>query len=310
MAQENNSASKSSIESNTNDPIKSCEIENTESEPNELDDVLENVLNGFDDKKELKNGKNNHLNINGTESTDSSWQNVSDKPSDDISFEKISSSQNSQESSDSFINVQNDENKEEQEDEEEEEEEEEEIEKNLDKALQHKSDGNRYYKLNQFDEALHEYTMAIKYCPLEDDKDNEYMSIFYGNRGACYLSLEEYQEAIEECTQSIEYNDKYIKAYWRRARSYEKLEKWFDAKSDYNKILEIDPHHEITKANLDRIEPLVQKQFEEQKEEVITKLKGGANWLLGKVGLSLDNFEAVQNPQTGAYNINFKQNPQ
>ena len=174
-------------------------------------------------------------------------------------------------------------------------------------ALQHKTNGNQYYKLKQYDEALYEYTMSIKYCPLNDDKDKEYMSIFYGNRGACYIALEEWESVIEECTHSIEYNDKYIKAYWRRAKAYEKLEKWFDAKSDYNKILEIDPDHEISKANLTRIEPMVQEQFENQKKEVVDKLKTGANWLLGKVGLSLDNFEATQNPETGAYNINFKQ---
>mmetsp|Transcript_2182 Transcript_2182/g.3523 ORF Transcript_2182/g.3523 Transcript_2182/m.3523 type:complete len:294 (-) Transcript_2182:655-1536(-) len=189
-----------------------------------------------------------------------------------------------------------------------EQEEEEEVEKNLEQALQHKTDGNNYYKLKQFDEALHEYSMAIKYCPVSSDKEKEYMSIFHGNRAACYIALEEWQEAIEECTSSIEYNEKYIKAYWRRAKSYEKLEKYFDAKQDYNQILEIDPEHEISKANLQRIEPLVQQQFEKQKEEVVDKLKGFANWGLGKIGLSLDNFQATQDPQTGAYNINFKQN--
>eukprot|EP01084_Bolivina_argentea_P268245 455553_1 len=227
---------------------------------------------------------------------DSSWQQVTQSPNNTNSDEE------------SFYDVQeaiiNNEN---QNDNSHQQSEEEEVEKNLDTSLHHKTEGNKYYKLKQYDEAIHEYSMAIKYCPLDNDKHKEYMAIFYGNRAACYIALEEWKDAIDECTESIEYNDKYIKAFWRRAKSYEKLNKYFDAKSDYQKILEIDPNHEISKANLDRIEPLVQKQFEEQKAEVIDKLKGGANWLLGKVGLSLDNFEATQNPETGAYNINFNQ---
>lgn len=235
------------------------------------------------------------------------------------------SEQPSQESTDSFINVQHEDETEETEEREEkqdieeieeierketeENESEEEIEKNLELSLKHKTSGNEYYKLKKYDEALNEYTLAIKHCPLNDDKDHEYMSVFYGNRGACYIALEEYESVIEECTESIQHNDKYIKAYWRRAKAYEKVEKWFDAKQDYNQILEIDPNHEISKANLKRIEPMVQQQFEKQKEEVVDKLKTGANWLLGKVGLSLNNFEAQQNPETGAYNINFVQNP-
>lgn len=37
------------------------------------------------------------------------------------------------------------------------------------------------------------------------------------------------------------------------------------------------------------------------------KLKELGNTVLGKFGLSLDNFKAVQDPQTGSYSINFSQ---
>lgn len=48
-------------------------------------------------------------------------------------------------------------------------------------------------------------------------------------------------------------------------------------------------------------------QLEIEKAEVISKLKDLGNTLLGKIGLSLDNFKVEQNPQTGSYNIQFKQ---
>ncbi len=37
------------------------------------------------------------------------------------------------------------------------------------------------------------------------------------------------------------------------------------------------------------------------------KLKDLGNTLLGKVGLSLDNFKAEKDPNTGSYSINFSQ---
>ena len=49
--------------------------------------------------------------------------------------------------------------------------------------------------------------------------------------------------------------------------------------------------------------------FEKEKKEMIDKLKDLGNFVLGKVGLSLDNFKVEQNPETGSYNIQFQQNP-
>ena len=42
--------------------------------------------------------------------------------------------------------------------------------------------------------------------------------------------------------------------------------------------------------------------------QMLGKLKGVGNFLLGKIGLSLDNFETTQDPATGSYSINFKPN--
>ena len=42
-------------------------------------------------------------------------------------------------------------------------------------------------------------------------------------------------------------------------------------------------------------------------DEMLGKLKELGNSLLGKFGMSLDNFKAVKDPATGSYSISFQQ---
>src|SRR5947209_3796656 len=86
---------------------------------------------------------------------------------------------------------------------------------------------------------------------------------------------------------------------------------------DYRK-LSSDPIHKSDRIALDnrslisnaikRLPPKIKELEEKEKAEMIDKLKGFGNTILGKFGLSTDNFQMVQG-ENGSYNVQFVNNP-
>ncbi|KEP65541.1 UNVERIFIED_CONTAM: tetratricopeptide repeat-containing protein [Hammondia hammondi] len=140
---------------------------------------------------------------------------------------------------------------------------------------------------------------------------NHLRAVLLSNRGACHLHGKCWEAVVADCTEAIQCDPSYAKAYLRRFTANEALTKWHDAAADINKAIELDPSLEARyRSDQQRVKKKSEAQFEKEKEEMIGKLKDFGNFVLGKVGLSLDNFKVEQNPDTGAYNISFQQNAQ
>jgi hypothetical protein len=77
--------------------------------------------------------------------------------------------------------------------------------------------------------------------------------------------------------------------------------------ADYTRVAELSPGHAQAAAKLRAVAPLVDAKREALKAEMMDTLKGFGNSILGKFGLSLDNFKAEQDPSTGSYSIQFVQ---
>ncbi|XP_017065465.2 mitochondrial import receptor subunit TOM70 [Drosophila eugracilis] len=88
----------------------------------------------------------------------------------------------------------------------------------LKEANNYKTEGNNCYRNGKYDEAIIFYDKAIDKCPKEHRTD---MAIFYQNRAASYEMLKKWAKVKEDCTASLEYNPRYVKAYYRRARAHE-----------------------------------------------------------------------------------------
>jgi tetratricopeptide (TPR) repeat protein len=168
-----------------------------------------------------------------------------------------------------------------------------------------KADGNKLFGAGQYEEALSQYDMALQIAA-ELESAEEICSACHSNRAVCFLKLGKYDETIKECTKALELNPSYLKALLRRAEAHEKLEHYDEAIADMKKILELDSSNQQAKRSLFRLEPLAAEKKEKMKEEMIGKLKEMGNSVLGRFGMSVDNFKAVKDPNTGSYSISFQ----
>mmetsp|Transcript_8770 Transcript_8770/g.22250 ORF Transcript_8770/g.22250 Transcript_8770/m.22250 type:complete len:190 (-) Transcript_8770:89-658(-) len=174
------------------------------------------------------------------------------------------------------------------------------------KASSLKEEGNKLFKAGQWEEAIELYSDALDFCP--DTDDFKYSAaVFLCNRAACFLQLGHLEDVVEDCTDALELEPRYVKALIRRAKAHEQLEDLDAALADLAKVLEIDPSLHAVRQDHKRLDAQIKEKNEKLKDEMMGKLKDLGNTVLGKFGLSLDNFKTVQDPNTGSYSISFQQ---
>ncbi|KAH1067850.1 hypothetical protein J1N35_032837 [Gossypium stocksii] len=178
-------------------------------------------------------------------------------------------------------------------------------EKALAQANDAKMEGNKLFGNGQFEEALLQYEIALQ-ITAEMPTAVEFRSVCHSNRAACFLKQGKYEDTIKECTKALDLNPSYIKALVRRGEAHEKLQNFEEAIADMKKILEFDPSNNQAVKTIRRLEPLAAEKREKLKEEMMAKLKELGNSVLGKFGMSVDNFKAVKDPNTGSYSISFQ----
>ncbi|KAG0540639.1 hypothetical protein BDA96_03G426100 [Sorghum bicolor] len=168
-----------------------------------------------------------------------------------------------------------------------------------------KAEGNKLFGAGQYEEALSQYEMALQIAA-ELESSEDIRAACHSNRAVCFLKLGKHDETIKECTKALELNPTYLKALLRRAEAHEKLEHYDEAIADMKKVIEMDPSNQQATRSLFRLEPLAAEKREKMKEEMIGKLKDLGNSVLGRFGMSVDNFKAVKDPNTGSYSIQFQ----
>ncbi|KAF8641194.1 hypothetical protein AX17_000829 [Amanita inopinata Kibby_2008] len=136
-------------------------------------------------------------------------------------------------------------------------------------------------------------------------------AVLNANIAACHVKLGEHKEAIEACSQALHDDPDYVKVLQRRASSNEILGTWTSlsaAQEDYNALLRIlpqsDSRHRDVSLVLQKLKPRLEAAQKQETAEMLDKLKGFGNNILGRFGMSTDNFQFVPNGQ-GGYSVNF-----
>jgi tetratricopeptide (TPR) repeat protein len=134
------------------------------------------------------------------------------------------------------------------------------------------------------------------------------LAIYYCNRAACLIQLGRFEEALLDCDVSAILSPSYVKAYVRRSTAYEKTERTEEALQDAKTAFAMEPINATLRQRVAQLQKVEDERLEKLKAETFDKLKELGNSVLGNFGLSLDNFKAVQDPNTGSYSISFEQN--
>jgi tetratricopeptide (TPR) repeat protein len=172
-------------------------------------------------------------------------------------------------------------------------------------ASELKTIGNELFSAKKYDEAIEAYSEALDICP-SGDEHSYARAVFYSNRAACFMELKKYEEAIADCTRCIKLDPRYLKAYVRRSKANEALDNLDDALADMKEAVQIDARAPNVFMEHARLEKAVKEKNEKLKDEMMGKLKDLGNTILGKFGMSLDNFKMVQDPNTGSYSVSYQ----
>ena len=169
----------------------------------------------------------------------------------------------------------------------------------LSSASRLKEEGNLAFKAQDYPHALELYHQAGELLTEEGEGVKELKAICFGNVSACLQCMEEYAQAIEYCDKALALNPAYSKIRARKVRLLIDIGNIREAKDESDKgELPPDLKHEVDyKAAI---------HFEKEKDEMLGKLKDLGNTVLGKFGLSVDNFKTQKN-ENGSYNISFSQ---
>jgi tetratricopeptide (TPR) repeat protein len=174
------------------------------------------------------------------------------------------------------------------------------------KIINERKNAGDLYKNKQYIQALNIYSLLLKDAQRADLK--EQCCILNCNKGICFNKLNDYDKALDSFKSALRYNKDYSKALCNKMLLLNKKEEYLEAYEDFKRLKTLDYN---LWENYRHMENGLAYQAEIQKkkmtDDMLGKLKDVGNTILGKFGLSLNNFQMTPNGQ-GGYSIQYNNN--
>ncbi|XP_072983199.1 uncharacterized protein [Typha latifolia] len=135
-------------------------------------------------------------------------------------------------------------------------------EEKLPDAASEKDLGNEYFKQKKFSEAIDCYSRSIGLSPT---------AVAFANRAMAYLRLKRFEEAESDCTEALSLDDRYVKAYSRRATARKELGRFKASMEDSEFAMRLEPNNQELRKQYAETKALYQ---EELGKKVSASLKG------------------------------------
>ncbi|KAK6288523.1 hypothetical protein POUND7_000064 [Theobroma cacao] len=135
-------------------------------------------------------------------------------------------------------------------------------EENMPDAASEKELGNEYFKQKKFKEAIDCYSRSVGLSPT---------AVAHANRAMAYLKIKKFQEAEDDCTEALNLDDRYIKAYSRRATARKELGKLKESIEDTEFALRLEPNNQEIKKQHAEFKSLYEKEILQKASGVLRK---------------------------------------
>ncbi|MCO5584481.1 hypothetical protein L7F22_038409 [Adiantum nelumboides] len=125
-------------------------------------------------------------------------------------------------------------------------------------ATSEKEMGNKLFKEKKFVQAIECYSRSIAL---------QSSTVSYANRAMAYIKIRRFEEAEEDCTEALALDDRYVKAYSRRATARKELGNILGAVADSEFALRLEPDNKELKEQYVNVKALCEKMVKMKPEE-------------------------------------------
>ncbi|KAH7678624.1 TPR-like protein [Dioscorea alata] len=162
-------------------------------------------------------------------------------------------------------------------------------------AASEKELGNEYFKQRKFNEAIDCYSRSIALRPT---------SVAFANRAMAYLKVKRYEDAENDCTEALNFDDRYVKAYSRRATARRELGKLKSSLQDAEFAMRLEPNNQELKKQHMETKSLLEKENNEKISSSSVPIKeiSSVRLVNGSRGGALPSSNGESTPINGAVN--------